>query len=217
MISRPQLLVALPAAIGGVVAAGIGAGLFWPQWQQQQLGRSRVAELRQIELQLPLMAQQLRREQAGVVQARRQQGVVLQLIAGSGSFTTFLAQLDRLAALSGVTVSLYEPMAAAAPAADPNASGQPKPAPKALPSSADPLLGAPGVTKQEVLLRAAGPYPALLAFMRQLEMLRVLVVQRNLQLAVEEQKGQAPPAKAPQAPAAVQLKMTVATYQHAPP
>lgn len=216
MISRPQLLVALPTAIGGVVAAGIGAGVFWPQWHQVQLGRSRVAELRQIELQLPLMAQQLSREQAGVVKARGQQGVVLQLIAGSGSFTTFLAQLDRLAALSGVSLSLYEPLAAAAPVPDPKAAGQPKPGARALASSADPLLGAPGVAKQEVLLRAAGPYPALLAFMRQLETLRVLVVQRNLQLAVEEQKGEAPPAKGPQAPPPVQLKMTLATYHHAP-
>lgn len=214
MIARSQLLVGLPTAIGGVVATGIGAGVLWPQWQQLQLGRSRVAALQQIQVQLPLMAQRLSREQAGLVKARAQQDVVLQLIAGSGNFTTFLAQLDRLAALSGVTLSLYEPMAAAAPSPDPKPSGQPKPGARALASSADPLLGAPGVAKQEVLLRAAGPYPALLAFMRQLEMLRVLVVQRNLQLVVEEQKGQAPPA---QGPPPVQLKMTVATYQHAPP
>lgn len=218
MIARTQLLFAVPTALGGVVAAVIGGALLWPQWQQVQVGRSRVAELREIEAQLPLMAQQLTREQQGVVQAREQQGVVLQLIAGSGSLATFMAQVDRLAALAGVKLSLYEPLAAAAPAPDPKAAGQPKPGAKdePPPPPSDPLLRAPGVAKQEVLLSATGRYPALLAFMRQLEKLRVLVVQSNLQLAADVQQQTGQPAQKAQVLPPVQLKMSVATYYRSP-
>ena len=213
MITRPQLLFAIPAALGGVVALTLGAVVLWPQWQQVQVGRSRVVELRDIEAQLPLMASQLQREQQGVQKAQAQQGVVLQLIAGSGSLATFLAQLDRLAASSGVKLALFEPLAVAAPAPDPKAA---KPAGKDAPPQppADPLL-AKGVAKQEVLLSAAGGYPALLAFMRQLEKLNVLVVQSNLQLAAPEQKAAAAPGKETPPPP-VQLKMSVATYYREP-
>ncbi len=214
MITRPQLLFAIPAALGGVVALTMGAAVLWPQWQQVQVGRSRVVELREIEAQLPLMAQQLGREQQGVVRAQGQQTLVLQLIAGSGSLATFLAQVDRLAAASGVKLSLFEPLAAAVPAPDPKAA-QPAGKDAPPPPPADPLL-AKGVAKQEVLVSAAGGYPALLAFMRQLEKLNVLVVQSNLQLAAQEQKAAAAPAQAPQPPPPVQLKMSVATYYRAP-
>lgn len=220
MITKQQLLFGVPTAVGGVLAAAVLGLVAWPQWQQVQVGRSRLAELREIEAQLPLMATQLQREQQGVVKAQEQQALVLQLIAGSGTLATFMAQVDKLAALSGVKLSLYEPLAAAPPP-DPKAGGQPaKPPGKDAPPQppADPLL-ASGVAKQEVLLSAAGRYPALMAFMRQLEALSVLVVQSNLQLAVEEQKAQAAPAsaKGPVAPPPVQLKMSVATYYRAPP
>jgi len=222
MTRSVPLLLALPAALGGLGAAAAAALLLWPQWQQLQRDRSRLIELRGIEAQLPLINQQLRREQQGVAQAQARQALVLQLIAGSGSLATFLAELDRLATGSGVKLSLFEPLAAAAP---PRASKAPRPAGEQVPPppAADPLL-AKGVAKQEVVIGAAGPYPSLLAFMRQLEALSVLVVQSNLQLALEEQKAEAAPAKAPGEAAAkappgapvVQLKMGVATYSRAP-
>ncbi len=218
MIPKQQLLFGLPTAVGGVLAAAVLAVVAWPQWQQVQVVRSRAVELRQLETQLPLLAAQLQRERLGSERAQGQQAQVLQLIAGSGTLATFMAQVDRLAARSGVKLSLYEPLAGAAPPPDPKAAGQPaKPADKEAPprSSADRLL-APGLAKQEVLLSAAGRYPALVAFMRQLEALSVLVVQSNLQLSLEEQK--APPAgtKGPQLPPAVLLKMAVATYTRSP-
>ena len=129
-----------------------------------------------------------------------------------------MAQVDKLAALSGVKLSLFEPLASASPVSDPKATGQPaKPQGKDSPppAPADPLL-ARGVAKQEVLLSAAGRYPALMTFMRQLEALNVLVVQSNLQLSVEEQKAQAATAKGPQVVPPVQLKMSVATYYRPP-
>jgi len=218
MISRPQVLFGIPVTLGGLVVFTLGGLVLWPQWQQVQVGRSRVAELREIEAQLPLMARQLGREQQGVEKAQGQQALVLQLIAGSGTLATFMAQVDRLASLSGVKLSLYEPLASAAPAPDAKAAAQqPKPAGKdePPPPPADPLL-ASGVAKQEVLVSAAGRYPALLTFLRQLEKLSVLVVQSNLQLSAEERKAQAVAAKGPQAEPSVQLKMSVATYYQAP-
>jgi type IV pilus assembly protein PilO len=218
MITRPQVLLGIPLTLGGLVALTLGGLVLWPQWQQVQVGRSRVAELQEIESQLPLMAQQLGREQQGVEKAQGQQALVLQLIAGSGNLSTFMAQVDRLAALSGVKLSLYEPLVSAAPAPDAKAAAQqPKPAGKdePPPPPADPLL-APGVAKQEVLVSAAGRYPALLAFIRQLEKLSALVVQSNLQLSAEEQKSQAVAPKGPQVVPPVQLKMSVATYYRAP-
>ena len=69
MISRPQLMFGIPAVLGGIVAAGFAVFVAWPQWQQVQVGRSRVAELREIEAQLPLMAGQLQREQQSPIGA----------------------------------------------------------------------------------------------------------------------------------------------------
>lgn len=211
MSAREQLLFGLPTAVGGVLAAAVLGLVAWPQWQQVQVARSRAVELRQLEGQLPLLAAQLQREQLGIEKAQGQQALVLQLIAGSGTLATFMAQVDRLAARTGVKLSLYEPLVSAAPAG-PAA----KPAGKeASPPPADPLL-ASGVARQEVVLSAAGRYPALVAFMRQLEALSVLVVQSNLQLAVEEQKAPAAPDQGPRPPAAVLLKMAVATYIRSP-
>lgn len=211
MIPQQQLLFGVPMAVGGVLAAAVLGLVAWPQWQQVQVGRSRMAELREIESRLPLMATQLQREQLASEKAQGQQALVLQLIAGSGTLATFMAQVDKLAALTGVKLSLYEPLAGAAPPPDPKSAG--KDAPPLPP--ADPLL-VPGLAKQEVLLSAAGRYPALVAFMRQLEALSVLVVQSNLRLSVEEQKAQAASVKGPQPPPAVLLKMGVATYYRSP-
>lgn len=72
MISRAQLLFGAPTVLGGVVAAALLGFVGWPQWQQVQVGRSRMDELREIEAQLPLMATQLQREQLGVQTAQGQ-------------------------------------------------------------------------------------------------------------------------------------------------
>jgi len=218
-LTRAQLLLAAPAALGAAVAATIALLLILPQWRQVQVARNRVAELQGLEAQLPLLTRQLEREAQGVETAQRQQAVVLQLIAGSGTIATFMAQVDRLASASGVKLSLFEPLSAAAVAAKADqakpAQAKPGEKPEPPPAGADPLLS-PGVSKQEQLVSASGPYPALLTFMRQLEKLNVLVVQRNLQLSVEDQKTQpAPGQPVPVQP--VQLKVSVATYFRSAP
>ena len=201
MNARARLLLAGPIALGVGASAVLGGLVLWPQWQQLQLAQGRLAELREMELRLPLIKRQLEREQSGTQTALEQQALVLDLIAGSGSLVTFMAQVDRLAALSGVRLALYEPAAAVGEPASPDRLGANGKSNPAVPPP-DPLL-APGVSKQEVLLSAAGNSPALLSFMRQLEKLSVLVVQSNLQLISEE--------PAPR----LLLKMRVATYSRA--
>jgi type IV pilus assembly protein PilO len=201
MNARARLLLAGPIALGVGASAVLGGLVLWPQWQQLQLAQGRLAELREMELRLPLIKRQLEREQSGTQTALEQQALVLDLIAGSGSLVTFMAQVDRLAALSGVRLGLYEPAAAVGEPTPPERAGANGKSNPAVPPP-DPLL-APGVSKQEVLLSAAGSYPSLLSFMRQLEKLSVLVVQSNLQLSSEE--------PAPR----LLLKMRVATYSRA--
>jgi type IV pilus assembly protein PilO len=209
-----RLLFSMPIILGGGISTALAGLVVWPQWQQFQLGQTRLAELQATEARLPLMKRQLEREQSGTQTAQKQQAQVLDLIAGSGSLATFMAQVDRLAALSGVRLALYEPAAATvgepSPSRGAGANAKSTPAPPA-----DPLL-APGVSKQEVLLSAAGSYPALLSFMRQLEKLSVLVVQSNLQLSNEERPSDAATATSgPQPAPGVLLKMRIATYSRA--
>ncbi|MEB3262109.1 MAG: hypothetical protein VKK94_04030 [Cyanobacteriota bacterium] len=205
----------MPIILGGGISTALAGLIVWPQWQQFQLGQTRLAELHATEARLPLMKRQLEREQSGTQTAQKQQALVLDLIAGSGSLATFMAQVDRLAALSGVRLALYEPAAAtvgvgSSPSRGAGANAKSTPAPPP-----DPLL-APGVSKQEVLLSAAGSYPALLSFMRQLEKLSVLVVQSNLQLSNEERPSDAATATSgPQPAPGVLLKMRIATYSRA--
>lgn len=214
MTLRNQLLFAVPAALGGLVAIGVVGFLGWPQWKQVEVGRSRVAELRGLEAQLPLLSRQLQREQVGVREAQRQQTLVLQLIAGSGSLATFMAQVDRLAALSGVQLALFEPQAGLAPASNPQPGAAPNNKTKESNQAAPPrdALLAPGLTKQEILLSAVGSYPALLDWMRQLEKLNSLVVQSNLQLSAQPLQNTPVSSSAQRLSLPVELKMNVATY-----
>lgn len=208
MNNRDKFLFALPATIGGVFAVGLLATLVWPQWQDVRVGRQRIDELRALSAQLPMLGQQLQSEQREIVRAQARQGSVLQAMASGGGLTTFMAQVDKLAALSGVKLALFEP-APGAPGPPGNApSPSNSPAARKPSPPADPLLG-PGMAKQEALLSASGSYPAILKFIRQLEMLSVLVVQSDLHLSLPEANE---PSKSP----SPDLKLRVATYFRAP-
>jgi type IV pilus assembly protein PilO len=143
---------------------------------------------------------------------------VLQLIQGSGEFSTFLAQLDAEAARHGVQLDLYEPVAAPAPVPAAEAKkGEQAPPPPASP------MEAAGLKEQKMLLTARGSYPSLLAFMRATEKLSVLVSQTNLSLAVVDPAKSgaqvAPPAAGTAVPgggrvaAKTELKLMLTSYQ----
>lgn len=224
-----------PALTGAVLAVGAAFGLGWPIWQDVQKEQAQVDSLRQLEQQLPLLRRQLAVEREQSEKAALQRQTLQQLIAGSGTLATFMAQVDRLAAASGVRLDLYEPQlpppppppsedSARAPGRDGEAAAAPPP---------DPLV-AEGLEKRILLLKATGKYPKLLTFLRQLETLSVLVSQSDLNLTLEEVKGPEPAAPsttqaaqgqpAPARPVSVKtppksqvvLRMGVTLYENAP-
>ena len=105
----------------------------------------------------------------------------MQLIGGTGDLATVLAQVDRVAGLTGVQLDLYEPQGAASePPAKAGAGAQEKPAPP----PPDPLA-VEGLERQTVLLAAKGSFPQVLDFLRRMERLNLLVVQSDLRLNQE--------------------------------
>jgi type IV pilus assembly protein PilO len=176
---QQSLLLGVPIGIGAVVAALIiGFGVL-PQWLRLQASSERLAQLEEFKARIPLLRAQIAKTYEDQSAAERKQLQLLQLIQGSGEFSTFLAQLDAEAARHGVQLDLYEPVAAPAPVPAAEAKkGEQAPPPPASP------MEAAGLKEQKMLLTARGSYPSLLAFMRATEKLSVLVSQSNLSLAV---------------------------------
>jgi type IV pilus assembly protein PilO len=194
----------LPLSVGALVAALVGGGLVAPQWQQWQEGQARLATLRASEAQVPLLRRQLAVQLEQQAKAEHQQELLVQLIGGTGDLATVLAQVDRVAGLTGVQLDLYEPQGAAPePPPKAGAGAQEKPAP----SPPDPLA-VEGLERQTVLLAAKGSFPQVLDFLRRMERLNLLVVQSDLQLVLDDLKNGAPatpaPAVAPPGPQAPQ-------------
>ncbi len=173
-LRRETVLVAAPAVAGAVVAAALAAAVVLPPWQQLQRDQQQLEQLEAQRQRLPLLRRQLDSLEQQRAEAEARNGQIVNLIAGSGDLNTFLAQLSQQAALSGVLLDGYEPVAAPPP---PKAGAKDK-APAPPP---DPLL-APGLSKISVLLRARGSGPQLLEFLRRLERLNLLVVQSDLSL-----------------------------------
>ena len=185
----------LPLSVGGLVAALVGGGLVAPQWQQWQQGQARLATLRASEAQVPLLRRQLAVQLEQQAMAEHQQELLVRLIGGTGDLATVLAQVDRVAGLTGVQLDLYEPQGAAPePPAKAGLGAQDKPAPP----PPDPLA-VEGLERQTVLLAAKGSFPQVLDFLRRMERLNLLVVQSDLQLALEDLKNGAPATPAPAA------------------
>jgi type IV pilus assembly protein PilO len=180
-VGREQVLLWLPAAVGGLGALLLGFGLVLPAWQRLQVAQQELEQLEEQRQRLPLLRAQLEKLARDQEQAEQQRNAILGLIAGSGEISTFLAQLSDEAQATGVQLDGYEPVTTAAP--EPSKG---KPA-KTPPPPADPLL-APGLQKTSVLLTARGTGPQLLAFLRRLEALSLLVVQSDLQLSHEASK-----------------------------
>jgi type IV pilus assembly protein PilO len=194
----------LPLSVGALVAALVGGGLVVPQWQQWQEGQARLEALRASEAQVPLLRRQLAVQLEQQAKAEHQQELLVQLIGGTGDLATVLAQVDRVAGLTGVQLDLYEPQGAAPePPAKAGAGAQDKPAPP----PPDPLA-VEGLERQTVLLAAKGSFPQVLDFLRRMERLNLLVVQSDLQLVLDDLKNGAPataaPAAAPPGPQAPQ-------------
>ncbi|MEX1316502.1 MAG: hypothetical protein AB1Z22_05150, partial [Synechococcaceae cyanobacterium] len=141
-VLRQRLLLGVPIALGGVLAALVFGVAVVPQWLSLRANRARIDQVQDLEQRLPLLRSQLAKTSQDQEQAERRRQRILALIQGSGEFNTFLAQLDREARRSQVQLDLFEPVPAPEPAAEAapsggGASAAPEAAPQAAPEAAE--------------------------------------------------------------------------------
>ncbi|WP_094556097.1 hypothetical protein [Synechococcus sp. 1G10] len=212
LLLRNGVLIGLPVAAGAVVTGLVALGGVFQPWDQLRRNQLQLDELRGMNERLPLLRAQRVRQLDQVKTVDGQRSSLLKLIAGSGQISTFLAQLNREAAATGVQLDVFEPVEAKPAAAPAPAGGNEKEA--AAPP--DPLE-ADGLRRTTLLLSARGRYPNLLLFLRRLERFSLLVAQSDLNLDLEAIRAQAQPvanrpaAQAPPIPQVV-LKLNLALY-----
>jgi type IV pilus assembly protein PilO len=221
-----RLWVGLPIAAGGLLAALLTAVVVVPLGSAVQRESRRLEELQELRDQVPLLRRQLSSLAQAEEKAQRQQTSLFELVSGSGDLSTYLSALDQEARAAGVTLQLFEPQPEAASAqaregARPSGAGREAPAGRqgeaargTAATAAEPgaaLLDVEGLQRRSVLLAARGPFPALLRFLRGLEARDVLVVQSDLQMALEEAAGRS--AADPQPVNPVVLRLTMSLYE----
>lgn len=224
-VTREQILLWTPVALGGVVALAAAVLMLLPAVQQLSRKQQELTDLKEQEARVPLLRQQLTQQQETLEEAQQREKQILQLIAGSGDISTFMAQLSREARSSGVQLDSYEPVTAtAAPATTPPAGQTPPAAPNppqpaaaagaaaAVAAAVDPLV-APGLQKTSVLITAKGSGPQLQDFLRRLERLSLLVAQSDLSLKTEV--AQATEGGKTAASGLTTLKLTLSVYSKA--
>ena len=217
--SRGRILVGAPAAIGVVLAGALLAGLAWPRLGVIEEQRQRMDDLKAKEASLPQLKLQRTKTQVELQKAQQQQNLLIELVAGQGEIDTFLAQLSRESAATGVEITLYEPVPAApadASSQAPNQASKPRNTQgkgNKQTASKDPFAKL-GYQKTAVLLQAEGPYPGLLAFLRRMEALELLVQPSDLELVAVDDASQASDDndQRPAAPPRTRLKLRLTFY-----
>ena len=213
-ITPERAVLVLPVLGGAVLSVVVLMFGLSPLLVQVQQRRAVVEEMRRKEADLPLLKRQLdvllQRQMASQAQQQR----LLELVAGKAPLSTWLTQINRLAAQQGLAILSVEPQPieryrppgpspAGSSASPPN---QPPPPP------ADPLLTST-VEKHSVLLILQGPSPRLVAFLQQLELLQVIVTASDLELEqvpTQASTGQSP--LAPPPPPQTKLKLKLSAY-----
>jgi type IV pilus assembly protein PilO len=195
----------LPIALGGLLAFLLLATVVLPQWLALQNDMKRRSELEALRDQVASSRLQLQALDAADQKAQALQAKLFEIVTGNGDLSTFMAMLDREAKLAGVQLDLFQPQlapppaqpgapASAAPATAPGrppagAAATPAPAGQPVQPGQPPAPGIAqikGLLTTTILLNARGPYPALVTFLRRLELLNVLVAQSDLVLQADK-------------------------------
>ena len=195
----------LPIALGGLLAFLLLATVVLPQWLALQNDMKRRSELEALRDQVARSRLQLQALDAADEKAQALQAKLFEIVTGNGDLSTLMAMLDREAKLSGVQLDLFQPQlapppaqtgapASAAPATAPGrppagAAATPAPAGQPVQPGQPPAPGIAqikGLLTTTILLNARGPYPALVTFLRRLELLNVLVAQSDLVLQADK-------------------------------
>ena len=185
-LSRERLLMGTPVLGAVVVVLLLAAADGWPRYGRLQEQQQRLEQLRQKQALLPGLRRQLVRAKDRAQEVAQQQALLVDLIAGRERIQTFLAQLSRESAATGVVIELYEPVLPA-PAPAKNSRNRSR-STKAKDSVKDPLSNL-GYSKTSVLLQAKGSYQELLTFLRHMESLQLLVQPSDLALKALEAKS----------------------------
>ena len=198
-VTPAQALVGLPIAAGGLLATVLVVLWVWPQWQQLQTSRGRMAEAMTRRRQLPALRQQLAAAQEALQDEANRRAQVLGLIAGTEQLEVFLTALADVAVRQGVTISRYEPRgvvsgrttAASTPAGseeDDESTGDVDSLDdiSANAGPGDPLL-TDDLRRQQILVTLEGRYGDNVAVLRALESFRPLVIVNDFKV-----EGRAP-------------------------
>jgi len=218
-ITRERVLLLAPALLGCALAGGAFLLMGLPMLGRIQEQQQRLGELESKGNSLPLLEGQLKSIQASLAELEQQQALLVDLVAGRGSMETFLAQLSREAAATGVAIKLYEPVPV--PMADSEVSGVQSPSGSDAQDDSGPrgaagALQARGYDKSSVLLQVDGPYVGLLQFLRRMEQLELLVQPIDLELtALDPQEPAGDEQAAPIAPPRTRLKLTLNFFDKA--
>ncbi len=184
-LTRQRVLVGTPVLVGVLLSAVLFGAVGLPQWLASGERSRRIVELKAQEASLPLIEAQVKQQNQKLVEAQQQQDLVVNLVAGRGQIETFLTQLSRSAAESGVVIERYEPAAAAPGLAKPSEQGANNQKGQRNEQAED-KAQAPqemkGYEKTAVLLQVTGPYEGVLGFLRAMEQLEVLVHPSDLEL-----------------------------------
>ena len=191
--TRERVLVGVPVLAALLVVALLAVVDGWPRLGRLQEQQERLEELRRKQASLPGLQRQLSKAEIRAQQVAQQQTLLVDLIAGRERIQTFLAQLSREAAATGVVIELYEPVAAKpSPAASNRNSRNSRSTSRNAKAAApkDPLAGL-GYSKTSVLLKVKGSYGAIQAFLRRMEAQQLLVQPSDLALKALQVKGDA--------------------------
>ena len=208
-LTRQRVLVGTPVLVGVLLSAVLFGAVGLPQWLASGERSRRIVELKAQEESLPLIEAQVKQQKQKLVEAQQQQDLVVNLVAGRGQIDTFLTQLSRSAAESGVVIERYEPSAAAPGLANPSEQG----ANNQNEQDQDKVQAPPemkGYEKTAVLLQVRGPYEGVLGFLRAMEKLELLVQPSDLEL-----KAVPPEANAeglPAGPPLTELKLRLSFF-----
>ena len=196
-VTPERLLLLIPLVLGSGIAAMMAVVLYLPLlYQVNRLG-GLVQGLTDKVGVLPVNRQRLSVQLQRFEQARAQEELLLNLVAGPGQLQTLQAQLSDLARGSGVAITGFEPRAGDALTATPASPATATPGSPGPPAgNPDPLLRA-GLSKKAVLLTVSGPYPNLREFLVAVENLNVIAIATELKLQTGEAGSTAMPGQAP--------------------
>jgi type IV pilus assembly protein PilO len=215
-----------PIGLGALVTLLLLFTVLVPQWLAVQKDLKRRSELQLLRDEVLVGKGQIQAMAASEERAKASQDKLFEIVTGNGDLSTFMAMVDREASLAGVQLDQFEPQLATGEV--PGAPGATTTSPRGTGPAQAPPPGAAagtavqqqglerkikGLTTTSILLSARGTYPALLDFLRRLELLNVLVVQSDLRLLYEEKPaGPSPQDQASKAAKPVQMKVLISLY-----